>query len=120
LSLATTAIPTQKHKRTVLRAALLGTLMLAFALAVVTLLRPLGVLWVATQIRLRIHGIHSEFTSIPYGPAGTVRVHYYVGGSGDPVLLVHGLGSRAEDWANLMPRLVRDHHRVYALDLMSQ
>ena len=33
------------------------------------------------------------------------------------MVLVHGLGARAEDWANLMPQLVRDHHRVYALDL---
>jgi pimeloyl-ACP methyl ester carboxylesterase len=46
-----------------------------------------------------------------------VRVHYYVGGSGSPVVLVHGLGGRAEDWVNLMPRLVHGHHRVYALDL---
>jgi pimeloyl-ACP methyl ester carboxylesterase len=115
--MATTAIPSLKRKRLVLRAVLLGTLTLAVALVVVTLMRPLGVLWVATQLRLRVDGIHSEFTSIPYGNVGNVRVHYYVGGSGDPVLLVHGLGSRAEDWANLMPSLVRDHHRVYALDL---
>jgi pimeloyl-ACP methyl ester carboxylesterase len=33
------------------------------------------------------------------------------------VVLVHGLGGRAEDWVNLMPQLARDHHRVYALDL---
>lgn len=115
--MATTVLPTQKRKRTMLRAVLLGTLTLAVALALVTLLRPLGVLWVATQLRLRAAGIHSEFTELPYGNVGKVRVHYYVGGTGDSVLLVHGLGSRAEDWANLMPRLVRDHHRVYALDL---
>jgi pimeloyl-ACP methyl ester carboxylesterase len=115
--MATTVIPTQKRKRTMLKAVLLGALTLAVALVLVTLLRPLGVLWVATQLRLRAAGIHSEFTEIPYGNVGRVRVHYYIGGVGAPVVLVHGLGSRAADWANLMPRLVRDHHRVYALDL---
>ncbi|MGC2619673.1 MAG: alpha/beta fold hydrolase [Acidobacteriaceae bacterium] len=115
--MATTTIPTVKRGRLALRAVLLGMLTLAVALVVVTILRPLGVLWVATQLRLRVDGIHSEFTEIPFGHVGKVRVHYYVGGSGAPILLVHGLGSRAEDWANLMPSLVRDHHRVYALDL---
>jgi pimeloyl-ACP methyl ester carboxylesterase len=115
--MATTVVSTQKRKRILLRVVLLGTLTLAIALVLATLLRPLGVLWIATQLRLRVAGIHSEYTEIPYGNVGKVRVHYYVGGSGDPVLLVHGLGSRAEDWSNLMPLLVRDHHRVYALDL---
>jgi pimeloyl-ACP methyl ester carboxylesterase len=62
-------------------------------------------------------GLHSETTHIPFSGNRDVKVHYYVGGSGDPVVLVHGLGGRAEDWSNLMPMLVRDHHRVYALDL---
>ncbi len=35
-----------------------------------------------------------------------------------PVVLVHGLGSRAEDWANLMPQLKQAGFHVYAIDLL--
>lgn len=47
--------------------------------------------------------------------AGT-RVRYLVGGSGDPVVLVHGLGGAVTNWVELVPELVR-RHRVVALDL---
>ena len=47
------------------------------------------------------------------------QVHYFEGGTGDPVVLVHGLGSYAQqDWAFLMPYLVRTGHHVYAMDLL--
>src|SRR6202161_1331200 len=45
-------------------------------------------------------------------------MHYRVGGTGRPLVLVHGLGSRALDWANLIPRLIEGGHRVYAVDLL--
>jgi pimeloyl-ACP methyl ester carboxylesterase len=45
-------------------------------------------------------------------------MHYLVGGSGRPLVLVHGLGSRAADWANLIPQLIDGGHRIYALDLL--
>jgi pimeloyl-ACP methyl ester carboxylesterase len=99
------------------RSCLLVILVLVAALIVFAWEWPLALLVAAVQARLRIDGIRSEYTRIPFGSDGTVRVHYFVGGSGSPVVLVHGLGGRAEDWANLMPQLVRDHHRVYALDL---
>jgi pimeloyl-ACP methyl ester carboxylesterase len=46
-------------------------------------------------------------------------VHYLASGpaSGPPVVLVHGLGSRAEDWQNLTPYLAHAGFRVYAPDL---
>jgi pimeloyl-ACP methyl ester carboxylesterase len=47
--------------------------------------------------------------------AGT-RVRYLAGGSGDPVVLVPGLGGAASNWVELVPRLV-ERHRVLALDL---
>ncbi len=96
---------------------LLGILALLVALVVFAFLRPLTVLIYATQARLFFDGIHSDYTELTFAGAPHVRVHYYAGGSGSPVVLVHGLGGRAEDWAGLMPQLVRDHHRVYALDL---
>jgi pimeloyl-ACP methyl ester carboxylesterase len=80
-------------------------------------LRPLTLLVYASQARLLLAGVHSHSTRISCAGLRDIRIHYYAGGSGPPVLLVHGLGGRAEDWANLMPRLVHDHHRVYALDL---
>ena len=46
------------------------------------------------------------------------RVHYLVGGRGQPLVLVHGLDGRAENWARLMPALMCHGHRVYAIDLL--
>jgi pimeloyl-ACP methyl ester carboxylesterase len=93
-----------------------GFLVLLVALLVFAFVRPLTLLVASAQVRLFFAGIHSEYTEIPYAGRPT-RIHYYAGGSGSPVVLVHGLGGRAEDWVKLMPQLVRDHHRVYALDL---
>jgi pimeloyl-ACP methyl ester carboxylesterase len=99
------------------RLGVFAVLALVVALVAFALLRPLTLLWYGTRIRLFFAGIHSESTHIELPGVGRVRIHYYSGGSGDPVVLVHGLGGRAEDWARLMPQLVHDHHRVYALDL---
>ena len=46
-----------------------------------------------------------------------VNLHYFCGGSGPPLLLVHGLGSSAsvEFHYNLEP--LAAHHRVFAIDL---
>lgn len=118
--MAATAVPPQKRERRAWRTVrwiLLSTLTLLIFIVVFAFLRPLTVLWIATQTHLSLHGIHSDYTTIPFAGNPRVRVHYYAGGSGSPVVLVHGLGGRSEDWANLMPQLVRDHHRVYALDL---
>jgi (E)-2-((N-methylformamido)methylene)succinate hydrolase len=46
--------------------------------------------------------------------AGPVR--YFAGGSGDPLLLLHGLGGSAANWVELLPALVA-RCRVVALDL---
>ncbi len=118
--MATTAPPQHQRRRTLWRVSL-WTLVVAvpllIALVVFALLRPLDLLVDTTQVRLWFHGIHSEYTRIPFAGNSSVRIHYFVGGSGPPVVLIHGLGGRAEDWAHLMPQLVRDHHRVYAPDL---
>jgi len=48
------------------------------------------------------------------------RVHYLAKGlaSGPVVVLVHGLGGRAEDWRNLAPWLAKAGYRVYMPDLV--
>jgi pimeloyl-ACP methyl ester carboxylesterase len=47
------------------------------------------------------------------------RVHYYAEGpaGGPAVVLVHGLGGRAEDWRDLTPYLIHAGYRVYLPDL---
>jgi pimeloyl-ACP methyl ester carboxylesterase len=81
--------------------------------ALMVWLRPLAVIEALTRARLAYSGFHSEYTTIRGN-----RIHYYEGGSGAPVVLVHGLGSRAEDWANLMPQLKQAGFHVYAIDLL--
>ena len=117
--MGTTAAAPRKRRRfwRVLRWLLLVGVPLLAALIFFALLRPLALLIAETQARLWFDGIHSEYMEIPFAGSEHVRVHYFEGGSGSPLVLVHGLGGRAEDWANLMPLLVRGHHRVYALDL---
>ena len=48
--------------------------------------------------------------------AAGARVRYYAGGSGDPVVLVHGLGGAATNWVEVVPALL-ERHRVLAVDL---
>jgi len=48
--------------------------------------------------------------------AGELRLRYLVGGGGDPVVLVHGLGGAATNWVELVPELV-ERYRVLVLDL---
>jgi pimeloyl-ACP methyl ester carboxylesterase len=45
-----------------------------------------------------------------------VRMRYYVGGEGPPVMLVHGLGGAAANWAGVVPLLV-ERHRLLVPDL---
>lgn len=95
--------------------AVLAMIALFLAGALLVWLRPLAVLETLTHARLMYSGFHNEYTIIRGN-----RIHYYEGGSsaGAPVVLVHGLGSRAEDWANLMPQLKQAGFHVYAIDLL--
>ncbi len=90
---------------------ILFALMLAAALG--TLARsPLRCAFALSQARLFLWGVHSHSLTVE-----GVRTHYLEGGAGEPVVLVHGLGSQALDWAALLPRLVRAGYHVYAMDL---
>jgi pimeloyl-ACP methyl ester carboxylesterase len=76
--------------------------------------RPLSYFNELTYIQMSLAGAHSRSVTV----AGH-RLHYYVMGpsQGSPVVLVHGLGGRCEDWRNLAPYLVRAGFRVYMPDL---
>jgi pimeloyl-ACP methyl ester carboxylesterase len=93
---------------------LLIVLVLAAAALGLTIWR--SPLWVAskfTQAQLYRAGIRGYSMTID-----GQKLHYIEGGSGDPVVLVHGLGGAAQvDWAELIPHLVRNGHHVYAMDL---
>jgi pimeloyl-ACP methyl ester carboxylesterase len=47
---------------------------------------------------------------------GDVDLYYEVEGQGEPLLLIHGLGSSARDWEYQVPFFARDY-RVVALDV---
>ena len=38
-----------------------------------------------------------------------VRMRYFVGGQGPPLILVHGLGGAAANWTELVPLLIKRH-----------
>jgi pimeloyl-ACP methyl ester carboxylesterase len=82
-------------------------------------------LWVSDQVlhfRLWREGVRSEYVQL-----GPYRVHYFEAGpenigtgqhEDQPLVLIHGLGARAEDWAPLIPGLARAGFHVYAPDLL--
>ena len=76
--------------------------------------RPLSYFNGFTELQMSLGGAKSRFVTV----AGH-RIHYYVIGpeAGPPVVLVHGLGGRSEDWRNLAPYMVRMGFRVYTPDL---
>ena len=47
---------------------------------------------------------------------GGARLRYFVVGSGEPLLLLHGLGGAASNWVELAPALAR-RRRVLVPDL---
>jgi pimeloyl-ACP methyl ester carboxylesterase len=82
-------------------------------MSVVFYRHPVWMVNQALDLRLRIAGFRSEYVRV-----GSYRVHYFVGGEGTPLLLIHGLGARSEDWTPEMPVYARNGFRVYAIDLL--
>ena len=90
--------------------------MLALLAALGVWERPISGLYFKGVIPLRLRLAGAESRSITV--AG-LRIHYDVLGptSGRPVVLVHGLGGRAEEWLDLAHFLVKAGYRVYLPDL---
>jgi len=97
-----------------------------FAVVVVLVVIAGGVfyfhpLWVGDQqIRLRLwrEGVKSEYAMVD-----GYRIHYFEalppqGVAGTPLVLVHGLGARGEDWGAMIPTLAAQGFHVYAPDLL--
>ncbi len=89
-------------------------LLLAASAAAVFWARPVSVFQQYTEIRMRLSGAQSRSITVD-----SYRVHYYAMGpaAGPAVVLVHGLGGRAEEWDNLASRLAGAGFRVYLPDL---
>ncbi len=77
-------------------------------------LRPVSFFNEFNSVRLYLAGVESSSVTV----AGH-RIHYYAEGPayGPVVVLVHGLGGRAEDWVNLAPYFAKAGYRVYLPDL---
>jgi pimeloyl-ACP methyl ester carboxylesterase len=78
-------------------------------------------LWFYDQ-QIRYHlwraNVRSEYVTVDGS-----RIHYFEaipsdGSAGKPLLLIHGLGSRGEDWSPLIPSLAAAGFHVYAPDLL--
>jgi pimeloyl-ACP methyl ester carboxylesterase len=93
----------------------LGLVALFVALFLVVLSRPIWTYERAQSLRLLVQGVTSRKVVIDGH-----KIHYYVRGpvNGSPVVLIHGLGGRAEDWSNMAPFLAKAGYRVYTPDLL--
>jgi pimeloyl-ACP methyl ester carboxylesterase len=100
-------------KRRTGRVAAFLLLLLTLGFVIIAWRNPLWLFDREVDASLRLHGVHSEYVTV-----NGYKMHYLVGGAGRPLLLVHGLGSRGADWANLIPQLIDGGHRIYALDLL--
>lgn len=89
---------------------------LAFIAALGVWERPISGIYFKGVIPLQLCLVGAESRSVTI--AG-YRVHYDVMGpaAGPPVVLVHGLGGRAEEWLGLAHYLVKAGYRVYLPDL---
>jgi pimeloyl-ACP methyl ester carboxylesterase len=82
-------------------------------------------LWVNDQIirmHLRRQKVQSEYIEVD-----GYKIHYFealpparkrVLGDGAPLVLIHGLGSRGEDWSGMIPGLAAAGFHVYVPDLL--
>jgi pimeloyl-ACP methyl ester carboxylesterase len=104
------AIPQPAHRW--LRRGLLLLAALVILLVAFFVCRPESALTAIAITELRLSGIESRYVQL-----GPYRIHCFVGGTGEPLVFVHGLGGSALDFTPLMLALAREH-RVFALDLL--
>ena len=94
---------------------LLALVVLALIATAGFFLRPVEYFNAWTYLHEDFSGIESRAVEV----AGH-RVHYLAEGpaNGSAIVLVHGLGARAEDWGGIAPYLVQSGFRVYIPDLV--
>ena len=94
-----------------------GVVVLVTIVVVSFVLRPLSYADALIRFALWRDGVQSRYVMV-----NGVRLHYFEamapGGEPDrPLLLVHGLGARGEDFGKLLPGLAAAGFHVYAPDL---
>jgi pimeloyl-ACP methyl ester carboxylesterase len=94
---------------------LVALLVLAAVAALGFYFRPVSSLNARTYLQEHFAGFENHTVKVD-----GYRVHYLAMGpaGGSPVVLVHGLGGRAEDWWNVAPVLSKAGFRVYMPDLL--
>lgn len=74
-------------------------------------------LWVA-DLLTRLH-LWREDVKSEYVETGGYKLHYFEAmpaqGGGTPLVLIHGLGARGEDWSGMIPAMAAKGFHVYAL-----
>ena len=93
-------------------------MVLAIAAGAALYFKPL---WVADQ-QIRLH-LWQQHVRSDYVEVNGYRLHYFealpkAGTAGTPLLLIHGLGARGEDWSTLIPELAAKGFHVYVPDLL--
>ncbi len=104
-----------------MKTALRIVVLLVIVFAAAGLLFYYNPLWVADQLT-RFH-LWREGVQSKYVEAGGYRMHYFEalpakGTAGTPLVLVHGLGARGEDWEAMIPALAARGFHVYVPDLL--
>ena len=95
-----------------------GALLLCVLIAgAVLYLRPLAIVDAAVRLRFWSEGVSSKYVEVD-----GMKLHYLEAKPhdktvGTPLLLVHGLGARGDDWGQLIPGLAAAGFHVYAPDL---
>jgi pimeloyl-ACP methyl ester carboxylesterase len=92
-----------------------GPLLLVVAAGVGFWERPVSYFNESMYVRDALAGVQNREVTV-----GGHRIHYQVEGPADGpvVVLVHGLGGRAEDWRDLAPFIAKAGFRVYLPDLV--
>jgi pimeloyl-ACP methyl ester carboxylesterase len=97
------------------RKILWGSLLLLLVAGIGFFDRPVSWFNESMYLRDALSGVRNHEVKV-----GGHRLHYEVEGpaAGPVVVLVHGLGGRAEDWRNLAPLIAKAGFRVYLPDLI--
>jgi pimeloyl-ACP methyl ester carboxylesterase len=94
------------------RGRILVAIAIVLAIATFIYFRPMTITAAATDAYLYGIGMRGKFVTV-----NGQRIHYYEGGEGPTLLVVHGVASRAAD-AALLFNTLKKKHRVLAPDLL--
>jgi pimeloyl-ACP methyl ester carboxylesterase len=111
--MATSTLSASVKKSRILRWTFITLVVLLAIAATVFFLRPTLVGTIAQRYTAWKIGFDNREVML-----GQYRIHYMVAGEGKPLVLVHGLAGRAENWLSLAPEFTRNGYKVYALDLL--